>query len=50
VQVLLERDNSHTEITVSDTGQGIRPEFLPHVFERFRQEDASTTRQHAGWV
>jgi signal transduction histidine kinase/CheY-like chemotaxis protein len=48
VQVLLERIDSHIEITVSDNGQGIRPEFLPHVFERFRQEDASTTRRHGG--
>jgi PAS domain S-box-containing protein len=48
VQVLLERVNSHVEITVIDTGQGIKPEFLPHVFDRFRQADASTTRQHGG--
>ena len=48
VQVLLERVNSHVEISVIDTGQGIKPEFLPHVFERFRQADASTTRQHGG--
>ncbi len=48
VQVLLERVNSHVEISVIDTGQGIPPEFLPHVFERFRQADASTTRQHGG--
>ncbi|HVL58972.1 MAG TPA: PAS domain-containing sensor histidine kinase, partial [Burkholderiaceae bacterium] len=48
VQVILERVNSHVEIVVSDTGQGIKPEFLPHLFERFRQADASTTRQHAG--
>jgi PAS domain S-box-containing protein len=48
VEVLLQRINSHVEITVTDTGQGINPEFLPHVFERFRQADASTTRKHGG--
>ncbi|MDB5328486.1 MAG: sensor hybrid histidine kinase [Phycisphaerales bacterium] len=48
VQVLLERVNSHVEISVSDTGQGIKSEFLPYVFDRFRQADASTTRQHGG--
>ncbi len=48
VQVVLERVNSHIEISVIDTGQGIKPEFLPYVFERFRQADASTTRQHGG--
>jgi CheY-like chemotaxis protein len=36
------------EITVTDTGAGMRPDFLPHVFERFRQSDASTTRDHGG--
>ncbi len=48
VQVILKLVNSHLEIIVSDTGSGIRPEFLPHVFERFRQADASTTRRHGG--
>jgi CheY-like chemotaxis protein len=48
VHVLLERVNSHVEITVTDTGAGISPEFLPHVFDRFRQADSSTTRRHSG--
>ena len=47
-EVRLERVNSHVEILVSDTGAGITPEFLPHVFDRFRQLDASTTRRHGG--
>jgi PAS domain S-box-containing protein len=48
VQVRLERVNSHVEISVSDTGVGITPDFLPFVFERFRQADASTTRATGG--
>jgi signal transduction histidine kinase len=48
IQVRLERVNSHIELSVSDTGQGIEPEFLPHLFERFRQADASTSRKHGG--
>ena len=40
--------NSHIDIVVSDTGIGIRADFLPHVFERFRQADAGLTRQTSG--
>ncbi|MBD1863023.1 MULTISPECIES: ATP-binding protein, partial [Trichocoleus] len=52
VQIRLERINSHIEshieVTVSDTGQGISPEFLPYVFERLQQADSTTTRAHGG--
>jgi CheY-like chemotaxis protein len=48
VQVRLERVDSHVEIIVADTGNGIAPEFLPHVFDRFRQADQATTRVHGG--
>ena len=48
VQVRLERVNSHIEIIVSDTGQGIGHEFLPFVFDRFRQADSTLTRAHGG--
>jgi signal transduction histidine kinase/CheY-like chemotaxis protein len=48
VHVVVERINSHLEVSISDTGEGIRPEFLPHVFDRFRQDDPSTTRHHGG--
>jgi len=48
VQVRLERVNSHIEIAVSDTGIGIRQDFLPYVFERFRQAEAGTTRKTGG--
>jgi CheY-like chemotaxis protein len=48
VQVRLERINSHIEIAVSDTGQGIEPEFLTQVFDRFRQADSSTARNPGG--
>ena len=48
IQVNLHRINSHVEIVVSDSGIGISKEFLPYVFDRFRQADASTTRVHGG--
>jgi CheY-like chemotaxis protein len=48
VQVSVEQVNSHIEVRVSDTGIGIPPSFLPFVFERFRQRDAGTTREHGG--
>ncbi len=48
VQVLLERVNSHLEVSIVDSGEGIAPDFLPFVFDRFRQADPSTTRFHGG--
>ncbi len=48
VQICSQRVNSHLEIVVSDTGQGISADFLPHVFDRFRQADQKTSRQHGG--
>jgi signal transduction histidine kinase len=48
VDVKLAMRDGRVEISVTDTGQGIKPEFLPHVFERFRQEDGSISRRHGG--
>ena len=48
VQITLQKINSHVEIAVNDTGVGIKSDFLPHVFDRFRQADGSTTRIYGG--
>ncbi|MDQ3135721.1 MAG: ATP-binding protein, partial [Acidobacteriota bacterium] len=48
VEVSLKRASAHAEITVTDNGTGISPDFLPHVFEHFRQADSTSTRTHGG--
>jgi PAS domain S-box-containing protein len=48
VEILLTRNDANVVITVRDNGAGIKPEFITHVFERFRQADASMTRRHGG--
>lgn len=48
VQVSLKDYRQYVQIQVSDTGEGIKPDFLPYVFNRFRQADSSSTRQHGG--
>ena len=48
IQITLQRINSHVEVTVSDSGRGVSQEFLPYVFDRFRQADSSISRMHGG--
>lgn len=48
IEVWVGGDPHHVVITISDTGQGIAPDFLPYVFDRFRQADGSTSRRHGG--
>jgi signal transduction histidine kinase len=48
VQVVVKQSDSEVEVSVTDTGEGIAAEFLPYVFDRFRQADSSTARRHGG--
>lgn len=48
IKVILERVDSHVEVTVEDTGIGIESDFLPFVFDRFRQADSGISRKHGG--
>ncbi len=48
VSLSLSNESTSVALTVTDTGQGIEPAFLPHVFERFKQADASSSRRHGG--
>ncbi len=48
IDVIVEQISSHLEVTIKDSGLGIKPEFLPHVFDRFRQADSSLTRNYGG--
>jgi CheY-like chemotaxis protein/two-component sensor histidine kinase len=48
IDIRLEQNDNQAQITITDTGKGISPDFLPHIFDSFRQEDASVTRKYGG--
>jgi PAS domain S-box-containing protein len=48
IEARLSRSEGHVEITITDTGMGIEPEFIPYVFDRFRQADSTSTRKYSG--
>ncbi|MEW6492464.1 MAG: ATP-binding protein, partial [Cyanobacteriota bacterium] len=48
VEVCLEREDANAKVTIADNGQGISPDFLPYIFDRFRQADGTITRSHGG--
>ena len=48
INVVVDRSENYAQVTVTDSGEGINPQFLPFVFDRFRQADVTTTRRHPG--